>query len=159
MAQETSHHRSYFYIGGEYVNTSAGHILFGQMYVEKLTPVSGCTKPYPIIFIHGRAQTGTVCNFLHSHLPNSTSLTSSQLILHRTGSINPTAIQDGHHTSSRQATKSTSSTKQTPAAQGTIPQARPSKPRSRPSISNNASQPSRTIHFGNKLSYTRNGQA
>ncbi|KAH6696688.1 Alpha/Beta hydrolase protein [Leptodontidium sp. MPI-SDFR-AT-0119] len=59
MAQETSHHRSYFYIGGEYVNTSAGHILFGQMYVEKLTPVSGCTKPYPIIFIHGRAQTGT----------------------------------------------------------------------------------------------------
>ncbi|PVH77236.1 alpha/beta-hydrolase [Cadophora sp. DSE1049] len=59
MAQETRHHRSYFYVGGEYVNTSSGHILTGQMYVEKLTPVSGCTRRYPIIFIHGGAQTGT----------------------------------------------------------------------------------------------------
>ncbi|KAH7411492.1 Alpha/Beta hydrolase protein [Cadophora sp. MPI-SDFR-AT-0126] len=59
MAQETPHHRSYFYVGGDYLTTSSGHILTDQMYVEKLTPVSGCTKPYPIIFIHGGAQTGT----------------------------------------------------------------------------------------------------
>ncbi|KAG4438568.1 hypothetical protein IFR05_005943 [Cadophora sp. M221] len=59
MAQGTPHRRSYFFIGGEYVNNSSGNILAGQMYVEKLTPVSGRTKPYPIVFIHGGAQTGT----------------------------------------------------------------------------------------------------
>jgi hypothetical protein len=31
------------------------------MYVEKLTPAAGVTKPHPIVFIHGQAQTGTVC--------------------------------------------------------------------------------------------------
>ncbi|KAH7355435.1 Alpha/Beta hydrolase protein [Rhexocercosporidium sp. MPI-PUGE-AT-0058] len=59
VAQEAPHIRSYFYIGGEYVNTFSGLFLSGQMYVEKLIPASGCTKPYPIIFIHGGAQTGT----------------------------------------------------------------------------------------------------
>lgn len=37
------------------------------MYVEHLLPISGRTKPYPIVFLHGGAQTGTVCN-----LPSST---------------------------------------------------------------------------------------
>ncbi|KAL2070171.1 hypothetical protein VTL71DRAFT_13197 [Oculimacula yallundae] len=59
MAQETPNHRSYFYIGGEYVKTPSGQIFSGQMYVEKLTPADGCTKPYPIVFIHGGAQSGT----------------------------------------------------------------------------------------------------
>ncbi|KAL4813311.1 Alpha/Beta hydrolase protein [Aspergillus spinulosporus] len=37
------------------------HVFTNQMYVEKLTPTAGVTKPYPIIFIHGQAQTGTNC--------------------------------------------------------------------------------------------------
>jgi hypothetical protein len=49
------------YVGGQYILNSAGeHIFADQMYVEKLTPAGGVTKPYPIVFIHGQAQTGTV---------------------------------------------------------------------------------------------------
>lgn len=51
--------REYFYIGGSYVNTSSGHLFSNQMYVEKLTPLKPC-QPYPLVFIHGQAQTGTV---------------------------------------------------------------------------------------------------
>lgn len=59
-SQETIHQRSYFYVGGEYMNTSTDHVLQGQMYVEKLTPYDGCKQPYLIVFIHGNGQTGTV---------------------------------------------------------------------------------------------------
>jgi len=53
--------RSYLYVGGQYIENSAGqHVFTDQMYVEKLTPTAGVTKPYPIVFIHGQAQTGTV---------------------------------------------------------------------------------------------------
>jgi hypothetical protein len=53
--------RSYMYVGGQYTLNSAGeHVFTDQMYVEKLTPTAGVTKPYPIVFIHGQAQTGTV---------------------------------------------------------------------------------------------------
>lgn len=49
------------YVGGQYILNSAGqHVFADQMYVEKLTPAAGVTKPYPIVFIHGQAQTGTV---------------------------------------------------------------------------------------------------
>ncbi|KAJ5683417.1 hypothetical protein N7462_006582 [Penicillium macrosclerotiorum] len=52
--------RSYMYVGGRYIPNGAGeHVFTDQMYVEKLTPATGVTKPYPIIFIHGQAQTGT----------------------------------------------------------------------------------------------------
>ncbi|KAJ5280481.1 hypothetical protein N7478_005853 [Penicillium angulare] len=52
--------RSYLYVGGGYIENSDGEHLFAeQMYVEKLTPSGGATKPYPIVFIHGQAQTGT----------------------------------------------------------------------------------------------------
>jgi 4-amino-4-deoxy-L-arabinose transferase-like glycosyltransferase len=54
--------RSYVYVGGQYTQDSAGqHVFTNQMYVEKLMPTTGVTKPYPIVFIHGQAQTGTVC--------------------------------------------------------------------------------------------------
>jgi hypothetical protein len=54
--------RSYMYVGGQYIQNSAGQHVFGnQMYVEKLIPAVGVSKPYPIVFIHGQAQTGTVC--------------------------------------------------------------------------------------------------
>ncbi|KAL3435064.1 Alpha/Beta hydrolase protein [Aspergillus tetrazonus] len=52
--------RSYLYVGGQYTQDSAGqHVFTNQIYVEKLTPTTGVTKSYPIVFIHGQAQTGT----------------------------------------------------------------------------------------------------
>lgn len=55
--------RSYFYVGGDYVDDGSGkdeHIFQSQMYVEKLLPVGGVTQKYPIVLIHGQGQTGTV---------------------------------------------------------------------------------------------------
>ncbi|PMD29900.1 alpha/beta-hydrolase [Hyaloscypha variabilis F] len=57
--KEAAHHRSFFYVGGEYVKTSAGYVLQDQMYVERLLPIGGSKQPYPIVFLHGGAQTGT----------------------------------------------------------------------------------------------------
>jgi pimeloyl-ACP methyl ester carboxylesterase len=62
-SQETPVSREYFYAGGRYVDDGAGkaqHIFSGQMYVEKLSPDVSSPKPYPLVFIHGQAQTGTV---------------------------------------------------------------------------------------------------
>ena len=87
---ETLAIRDYFYAGGSYVNTSAGYIFTGQMYVEKLSPVS-ITQPYPIIFIHGQGQTGTVCIIdllLSSHL----AVHKLIVLNYRTGLINPTGL-------------------------------------------------------------------
>jgi len=57
----TPHTREYFYIGGNYITAAdATHFWENQMYVEELTPVGGSTKPYPLVFIHGLGQTGTV---------------------------------------------------------------------------------------------------
>lgn len=50
--------REYFYVGGNYINTTSGHLFANQMYVEKLIP-GITTQPYPLVFIHGQAQTGT----------------------------------------------------------------------------------------------------
>ena len=53
--------RKYFYVGGDYVSDAAGdHYLKDQMYVEELNPAAGATKPWPLVLIHGFAQTGTV---------------------------------------------------------------------------------------------------
>jgi hypothetical protein len=57
---EAPHTREYFYVGGDYVNTTDGWLFHNQMYVEKLSPSAGSTQPYPIVFLHGGAQTGTV---------------------------------------------------------------------------------------------------
>lgn len=51
--------REYFYIGGRYVQMGNGHLFTNQMYVEKLAPLEPC-QPYPLLFIHGQAQSGTV---------------------------------------------------------------------------------------------------
>jgi hypothetical protein len=51
--------RTYFYVGGSYVTTSTGTLFENQMYVEKLSPLVPA-QPYPLVFIHGQAQTGTV---------------------------------------------------------------------------------------------------
>lgn len=60
---ETLARREYFYVGGSYVTTGTQHLFADQMYVEKLSPEKSY-QPYPIVFIHGQGQTGTVrqCN-------------------------------------------------------------------------------------------------
>lgn len=60
----SAHDRTYFYVGGGYTNRDGKHIFTNQMYVEKLTPAKGASKPNPIVFIHGSGQTGTVCHAL-----------------------------------------------------------------------------------------------
>jgi len=51
----------YFFVGGQYVESEGKRRMAGQMYVEYLIP-QNVTRPYPIIMIHGTAQTGT--NFM-----------------------------------------------------------------------------------------------
>lgn len=53
--------RDYFQAGGQYAQNSAGdHIFQDQIYVEHLLPVHGVTQTFPIVFLHGSAQTATV---------------------------------------------------------------------------------------------------
>lgn len=62
MTSEAYAAREYFYVGGEYkVDDENRHYFVGQIYVEHLTPACGVSQPYPIVFMHGGAQTGTVC--------------------------------------------------------------------------------------------------
>ncbi|KAL8670911.1 MAG: hypothetical protein Q9168_004578 [Polycauliona sp. 1 TL-2023] len=52
--------RTYFYVGGRYDGTGMGmHVIKDQMYVERLQPVGGARMRYPLVFVHGQAQTGT----------------------------------------------------------------------------------------------------
>ncbi|KAI4092117.1 MAG: hypothetical protein LQ339_007990 [Xanthoria mediterranea] len=46
--------RTYFYDG------TGMHVIKNQMYVERLEPTGGARMRYPIVFVHGQAQTGTV---------------------------------------------------------------------------------------------------
>jgi pimeloyl-ACP methyl ester carboxylesterase len=48
----------YFFVGGQYVEGKTGPLMQGQMYVEYQMPARR-TQPYPIVMIHGAAQTGT----------------------------------------------------------------------------------------------------
>lgn len=57
---EAQHRREYLYVGGEYVDTDDGHIFQNQMYVEKLSPTSGSSRKFPVVFLHGGGQSGTV---------------------------------------------------------------------------------------------------
>lgn len=49
---------SYFFVGGSYVGPPDKLVMHGQMFVERLTPARK-THPYPIVLIHGAAQTAT----------------------------------------------------------------------------------------------------
>ena len=53
-------HRDYFYVGGEYVTMASGEgLMKNQMYVEKLSATGyESTQPYPLVLIHGKANTG-----------------------------------------------------------------------------------------------------
>lgn len=56
---EASAIREYFYVGGSYVPVGNEHLFANQMYVEKLKP-SRSLQPFPLVFIHGNGQSGTV---------------------------------------------------------------------------------------------------
>ena len=65
---ESACHRDYFYVGGSYVNDPSRpgeKVMEGQIYVEQLTPVAGAMQKYPLVFIHGAGQSGTVSFFLN----------------------------------------------------------------------------------------------
>lgn len=50
--------RGFFHVGGEYVGEGDEAIMRGQAYVEVIEPVE-VRKPYPLVFVHGTAQTST----------------------------------------------------------------------------------------------------
>lgn len=50
--------RGMFFVGGEYAGPEDNRVMHGQMYVEVLTPKQ-VTQPYPLVLIHGAAQTAT----------------------------------------------------------------------------------------------------
>lgn len=50
--------RGMFFVGGEYAGPDDNRVMHGQMYVEMLTPKE-VTQPYPLVLIHGAAQTAT----------------------------------------------------------------------------------------------------
>lgn len=50
--------QGYLFVGGRYIAVKEGQLMAGQMYVEYRIPAN-VTKPYPIVMIHGAAQTGT----------------------------------------------------------------------------------------------------
>ncbi|KAK8036144.1 alpha/beta-hydrolase [Apiospora rasikravindrae] len=59
---EAAYTRDFFYVGGDYVaSTVPGQSIFtGQMYVEKLTPVTGVNQTYPLVFVSAGVPSGTV---------------------------------------------------------------------------------------------------
>ena len=62
-SEELPYTRSFLYAGGSYADDGTGkgeHIYHDQMYVEHLVPVKGITQEFPLVMIHGQAQTGTV---------------------------------------------------------------------------------------------------
>ncbi len=50
--------QGYFFVGGKYVDSKTGPMMERQMYVEYRLPAK-ITQRYPIVMIHGAAQTGT----------------------------------------------------------------------------------------------------
>jgi pimeloyl-ACP methyl ester carboxylesterase len=50
--------RGFFYVGGHYVGEPGKEIMEGQIYVEVLAPHEQ-RRPYPLVLIHGAAQTAT----------------------------------------------------------------------------------------------------
>ena len=50
--------RSSFFVGGHYAGEPGKEVIQGAMYVERIAPVSP-TRPLPLVFFHGAAQTAT----------------------------------------------------------------------------------------------------
>ncbi|TVY35850.1 putative secreted lipase [Lachnellula occidentalis] len=58
LKEEVFARRSYFYVGGKYINGTSGWVITDQMYVEKLEPQVVLHK-YPLVFITGGFQIAT----------------------------------------------------------------------------------------------------
>jgi len=56
--QQPAAQHGFFYVGGHYAGAAATEVMTGQMYVEFLRPAR-VTRPYPLVLIHGAAQTAT----------------------------------------------------------------------------------------------------
>lgn len=56
-AQEPVTRAGYFYIGGRYQKLGDKTVMVGQMFVQSRTPAR-ITQPYPVVMVHGLAQTG-----------------------------------------------------------------------------------------------------
>jgi hypothetical protein len=124
----------------------------GQIYVERLDPLHVRHK-YPLVFIAGNGQTGTVP--LSSHPPK---LITRPLTSPRTGSTPPTTAQAGPPSSSTAATPSTSPTKPSAAAQRGF-QAKANSPSSPPKPSKSNSPLPRNSPPTPKQPSTHNGPA
>ncbi|KAE9367685.1 alpha/beta-hydrolase [Stipitochalara longipes BDJ] len=57
-SSESAYTRDVFWIGGHYVEGIIGLLTYDQMYVEKLTPLQGVKKPYPLVLFHGGGVSG-----------------------------------------------------------------------------------------------------
>lgn len=57
---ESAYKRDVFYVGGDYQPYGTSYIRAGQLYVEKLTPAAGASKPYPLVFISAGVPSGNV---------------------------------------------------------------------------------------------------
>ncbi|KAI3398725.1 hypothetical protein diail_8764 [Diaporthe ilicicola] len=57
---ENPYHRDVFFIGGEYVTSGTSYIISDQLYVEKLTPIAGVNKTFPVVFISAGLPSGSV---------------------------------------------------------------------------------------------------
>lgn len=60
----TPHYRDYFYVGQSYFPSGNSTIAAEQIYVEHLSPASGQTQKYPLLFVHGAGMTAS--NFLNT---------------------------------------------------------------------------------------------
>jgi pimeloyl-ACP methyl ester carboxylesterase len=54
----TTLRRGHFWVTGRHLETPAGHLQQGQMYVEWMAPAE-VTKPFPVVLIHGGGGQGT----------------------------------------------------------------------------------------------------
>ena len=61
-SSESAFTRDFFYIGGVYAPFPLlkSQITINQMYVEKLTPIGGANKPYPIVLFTAGVPSGAV---------------------------------------------------------------------------------------------------
>lgn len=100
---ETPYSRKYFYVGGRYADDGKGeHVFKDQMYVEQLTPIGISIRSHPIVFIHGQAQTGTVCRLFSNYTEMMTCALvdlSPTDVLTRIGSTSLMGVPDGRPTS------------------------------------------------------------
>ena len=58
-SNEVTAKRDTFYVGGRYVNATAGTLTYDQLYVEKITPAH-VNQTKPIVFFHGGGTSGVV---------------------------------------------------------------------------------------------------